>query len=128
MVSLPGLLREHDTDLDTDARITDQGARSVIRASVSKSVSCSLGKSLGVYTDTLPIATQICGYHAFAEAGRLRQLGDEVGARPWYQEAVRRLDAELEDSRSSCREHFEEQNIRGMLTRASEYISASPRP
>jgi hypothetical protein len=59
-------------------------------------------QATGMYTDTLPIKVQICGYHAFAEAERRRALGDLAGAISWYEEARRRWLAELDTPNSVC--------------------------
>jgi hypothetical protein len=59
-------------------------------------------ETTAIYTNTLSISIQACGYHAFAEAQRLRAAGDLRGAIPWYQEARRRWWVELEEPDSLC--------------------------
>jgi len=54
------------------------------------------------YTNTLPIVTQTCAYHAFAEAERRRKLGDLSGALQQYHLARRRGLSEFEVQNSPC--------------------------
>ncbi len=56
-----------------------------------------------LYVDTMPIVVQSCGYHAYAEAQRLRFAGDWEAALPWFAEAATRFEAELADKGSVCR-------------------------
>ena len=63
------------------------------------------------YTDGLPIKTQMCGYHALAEAERRRTLGDYAGALPWYSEARTRWRAEMISKDSPCRRDFQPNSL-----------------
>ncbi len=76
--------------------------------------------SSGTYTDTLPVAPQICGYHAYAEADRLFHQDDKAGADTWYQEAAQRLRAELAVAGSPCLEHFTSNTIWDMIEVAEQ--------
>ncbi len=55
-----------------------------------------------VYTNTLPIVTQSCAYHAFAEAERRRRLGDLSGALQPYHLARRQGLSEFGVQNSPC--------------------------
>lgn len=55
------------------------------------------------YTDKLPIMTQVCGYHAFAEAERRFASKDFEGAIPWYRETRRRWLDEAKSPNEICK-------------------------
>ena len=59
-------------------------------------------KESGTYTSTLSIKTQVCGYHAFAEAERLRKAGQLANAIPWYETARERWTQELKTPNPTC--------------------------
>lgn len=73
-----------------------------------------------IYVDTLPVSTQVCGYHAYAEADRLRHGGNDAEADAWYQEAARRLRAEIAVAGSPCVQHFAASTVWDMIEVAED--------
>jgi hypothetical protein len=59
-----------------------------------------------IYSNALPINTQVCGYHAFAEAERRRHAIDLVGAIAFYEKAHALWQSEMAKSSIPC-QNFE---------------------